>query len=106
LSTSPTIPNIGTVTTSVKPITQLPSGGTQKFQQILQSSIWANPPIPFQNWSFVSGGNLIGSFNLDDADRPTEQAIIQRWLQEFPTLQWVETVAIDTGLAILRFAHP
>jgi predicted O-methyltransferase YrrM len=68
-----------------------------------QTDLLARHPAPHLLQSAIRPGTWM---ILDDADRPTEQAIIQRWLQEFPTLQWVEKVAIDTGLAILRFVHP
>lgn len=65
-----------------------------------QTGLLARHPAPHLLQPSIRPGTWM---ILDDADRPNEQATIERWLQEFPTLQWIKTVSIDTGLAVFRF---
>jgi glycosyltransferase involved in cell wall biosynthesis len=52
--------------------------------------------------SFVQPGTWI---ILDDYHRTPERETVKRWLKEFPELRLMETLPIDTGLAVLQFQN-
>ncbi|SKB14079.1 conserved exported hypothetical protein [Planktothrix sp. PCC 11201] len=53
-------PNLGTVTTTIKPVSQLPLGGTNAFFNLLTSSVWAQ-----EGWTFNKAQqNLQGYFDI------------------------------------------
>lgn len=60
----------------------------------------ARQPAPHLLQPFIRSGTWIV---LDDCQRQAEQETVTRWLKELPHLKLIETVAIDTGLALLRF---
>ena len=59
-STSYTEPGLGTVVTKLKPVTELPLGGTDDFLNLLYDSVWAD-----EGWSFErSNRDLDGIFRI------------------------------------------
>lgn len=52
--------------------------------------------------SFIQPGTWIV---LDDYHRLPEREIVKRWLKEVPTLRLMETITIDTGIAVLQFQN-
>lgn len=61
---------------------------------------FARYPTLHQLKSFIRPGTWIV---LDDYHRSQERETVKRWLQELPTLRLIETLPLDTGLAVLQF---
>ncbi|MCY6494610.1 glycosyltransferase [Leptolyngbya sp. GGD] len=60
----------------------------------------ARYPALHQLKSFIQPGTWV---ILDDYHRSSERDTVKRWLQELPTLRLIETLPINTGLAVLQF---